>query len=207
MISAPDWRGAAFTDAGEGDMRGDDQARLRVSSALGIPVAWAMVRQVHGTEVARASGPGRVGEGDAIVTDIPGLPLAVFTADCFGVVLRSSSLVGVAHAGWRGTASGVVSALREEMTRLGHPPEAAAIGPGIGPCCFEVGPEVSRLFPGRVATTSWGTESVDLESVLMDQLQGLDVWSDGRCTGHDDELLSHRRDRTGHRMAALGWLV
>ena len=187
-------------------MRNDEDARLRVSSSLGIHSNWATVRQVHGAEVRHAGGPGLLGEGDAIITDARDLPIAVFTADCFGVILRSPSQVGVAHAGWRGAAAGVVAALQKEMARLGHEPASAAIGPGIGPCCFEVGREVARLFPGRTATTSWGTESVDLEGVLRDQLEGLEVWSDGRCTRHDDALLSHRRDRTAHRMAAIGWL-
>jgi YfiH family protein len=207
MISGPDWSGAAFTDAAEGDLRGDGQSRISVSSQLGIGPAWATVRQVHGREVVRAAGPEAMGEADAILTDVPGLPLAVFTADCFGVVLISESVVGVAHAGWRGAASSVVSALREEMTRLGAPPDRAAIGPGIGPCCFEVGSEVRRLFPDHLAVTSWGTDSVDLRGALRDQLEGLDVWADGRCTRHNEDMLSHRRDGTRQRMAAIGWLV
>lgn len=206
MISAPEWRGAAFTDADEGDMRGDRRARLRVSSELEIPDDWATVRQVHGSTVVEAREPGDLGEADAVFTEVSGLPLAVLTADCHGVVLRSDASVGVAHAGWRGAASGVVGALREEMSRHGGTPHRAAIGPGIGPCCFEVGPEVSRLFPGRVATTSWGTESVDLEGVLRDQLDGLEIWAAGRCTSHHDDMLSHRRDGTKARMASIGWL-
>ncbi|MGH8946810.1 MAG: polyphenol oxidase family protein, partial [Acidimicrobiia bacterium] len=152
-------------------------------------------------------GPAAMGEADAMVTDVPGLPLAVFTADCFGVVLTSDSLAAVAHAGWRGAASKMVTVLREEMTRLGGPPNRAAIGPGIGPCCFEVGPEVGRLFPDHLAVTSWGTDSVDLEGALRDQLEGLDIWADGRCTRHYGDMLSHRRDGTRERMAAIGWLA
>lgn len=206
MISAPEWEGAAFTDAAEGDLAHDDEARARVSRRLGVPPAWATVRQVHEATVVRVAGPGVWGEADAILTDRSDQPMAVFTADCFGVVLLSDDLVGVAHAGWRGAAARVVSALREEMTRLGGAPERAAIGPGIGPCCFEVGTEVSRLFPGHVATTSWGTESVDLQAVLADQLAGVEIWADGRCTRHNEEMLSHRRDRTPQRMASIGWL-
>lgn len=206
MISAPAWRGAAFTDADEGDMRDDRRARLRVSSELKIHGDWATVRQVHGSAVVQAREPGDLGEADAVFTEVPGLPLAVLTADCHGVVIRSDASVGVAHAGWRGAASGVVGALREEMSRHGGPPHLAAIGPGIGPCCFEVGPEVSRLFPGQVATTSWGTESVDLEGALRDQLDGLEIWALGRCTRHHHDMLSHRRDGTRARMASIAWL-
>ncbi|MGH8946031.1 MAG: hypothetical protein ACRDVL_07780, partial [Acidimicrobiia bacterium] len=61
MISGPGWRGAAFTDAGEGDLRGDRESRISVSNQLGIGPAWATVHQVHGTEVVRARGPAAMG--------------------------------------------------------------------------------------------------------------------------------------------------
>ena len=133
MNRPPGVDGAAFTEAGDGDQRNDLTARSAVASWLGISRDWATVRQVHGVSLVKAAGPGELGEADALWSDVPRLPLAVFTADCFGVVLRARSAVGVAHAGWRGAAGGVVSALRAEMTAQGHPPSSAAIGPGIGP--------------------------------------------------------------------------
>jgi hypothetical protein len=206
MNRPPGVHGVAFTDRGEGDQRNDMTARSALSSWLGISRRWATVRQVHGTTTLRAAEPGQLGDADALWTDVSGLPLAVFTADCFGVVLQSASAVGVAHAGWRGTAGGVVAALREEMTAQGHAPLRAAVGPGIGPCCFEVGPEVGERFPLDLAETTWGTTSVDLVSSLRRQLEGIDVWVSGGCTSHDPGLYSHRRDRTLLRHASIGWI-
>ncbi len=206
MNRPPGVDGAAFTDASDGDQRNDLTARSAVSSWLGISRDWATVRQVHGASLTRAESSGELDDADAIWSDVSGLPVAVFTADCFGVVLRSEAAVGVAHAGWRGTASGVVLVLREEMTRQGHEPVAAAIGPGIGPCCFEVGPEVAERFPQDVAATRWGATSVDLISVLRRQLDGIDVWVSGACTMHEPSLYSHRRNRTALRNATIAWV-
>ena len=205
MNRPPGVYGVAFTDQAEGDQRNDMTARSALSSWLGISRRWATVRQVHGTTTLRAAEPGQLGDADALWTDVSGLPLAVFTADCFGVVLHSASAVGVAHAGWRGTAGGVVAALRAEMTAQGHAPLRAAVGPGIGPCCFEVGPEVGERFPNDLAETTWGTMSVDLVSSLRRQLEGIDVWVSGACTNHDPGLYSHRQDRTLLRHASIGW--
>lgn len=205
-MQPPGWDGVAFTDSSDGDIRNDSEARRAVADRLGVSRQWAEVRQVHGSEVRRVESPGIAGDADALWTGEPGLPLSVFTADCFGIVLRAPDAVGVAHAGWRGAASGVVPRLREEMSDGGHPPDRAAVGPGIGPCCFEVGAEVARRFPGRVAETRWGTASVDLPGVVVDQLDGLEVWSSGACTMHEEGWFSHRATGTTNRLATIGWL-
>jgi YfiH family protein len=208
MIRPPGWDGVAFTDRSEGDVRSDGAAREVVSESLGISHDWAVARQVHASSVERVSSPGDAGERDALWTTEPGLPVAVFTADCLGVVLVSPNAVGVAHAGWRGAASGVVRALRQEMKHAGHAPERAAVGPGIGPCCFEVGAEVAERFDERhVRRTTWSTTSVDLSSVVRDQLEGLHLWVSGACTLHQDGWYSHREDGTTERMAAIGWVT
>ena len=199
--------GAAFTDAADGDQRNDLRSRSAVSSWLGISRSWATVRQVHGATLIRAEAPGELDDADSMWSDVPGLPLAVFTADCFGVVLKAKSAVGVAHAGWRGAAAGVVLGLREEMTRQGYEPIVAAIGPGIGPCCFEVGPDVAERFPRDVAETRWGATSVDLAASLRRQLEGLEVWLSGACTMHETGFYSHRRSRTALRNATITWVA
>jgi YfiH family protein len=207
MNRPPGVDGAAFTGAEDADQRNDLTARSAVSSWLGIPRDWATVRQVHGIMLARADRPGEIGDADALWTDLPHLPLAVFTADCFGVVLTAESAVGVAHAGWRGAADGVVSALRSEMTARGHPPISAAIGPGIGPCCFEVGPDVAERFPEHLSETRWGATSVDLAAAIQKDLGGLDLWVFGACTMHEESLYSHRRTRTAQRIATIAWVA
>lgn len=198
--------GVAFTDAEDGDMRTDQVARARVAARLDIPIAWATVAQEHGAGVVRVDRPGDHGPADAMWTTRPGLPLAVATADCLGVVLMSDIAVGVAHVGWRGAKAGTLDRLRDEMGNSAGAPRRAWVGPGIGACCFEVGEEVSALFPSDLGETTWGSISVDLSAVVRDQLDGLEVWTAADCTMHDPGYFSHRRDRTPARMATLGWL-
>jgi polyphenol oxidase len=205
MIRAP-WDGVAFSERSDGDLRGDMGARDRASSTLGIPKGWAEVRQVHSNEVVRVEAPGPFGAADALWTTEPRLPVAIFTADCLGVVLAGPEAVGIAHAGWRGAAADVVGRLRDTMSSSGHPPDRAAVGPGIGPCCFEVGPEVADQFPGQRAVTTWGTPSVDLPAAVRAALTGLDLWSTRACTSHEEGWFSHRTDATTKRLAAIGWL-
>src|SRR5690606_38383397 len=129
--------------------------RALVSQAVCITAECAVVRLSHGATVHRESALVLQGVGDAMWTDQPGVSLVVFTADCLGVVLLAEHAVGVAHAGWRGAAGGVVPALAKEMEAAGHVPSKALIGPRIGPCCFEVGPEVAEVFPGHTSRTTW----------------------------------------------------
>lgn len=202
----PPWEGVAFSERSDGDLRNDPVRRTGAADALGLAPAWAEVRQIHGTDVVRVVSPGNAGEGDALWTTEPRLPIAVFTADCLGVVLISPGAAGVAHAGWRGAAGDVVGRLRDEMTEAGHEPRQAAIGPGIGPCCFEVGPEVVERFPAHTARTTWDTTSVDLPAAIAAGLDDLEIWSAGACTMHEDRWFSHRSDATLQRLAAIGWV-
>jgi YfiH family protein len=211
MIRPPGWDGVAFSERADGDIRGDRSAQIDLARRLHISDEWATVRQVHGNEVRRVDEAGDAGEADALWTIRSGLPLAIYTADCLGVVLAAEGAVGVAHAGWRGAGAGVVTRLAEEMGEAGYLPWRAAIGPGIGPCCFEVGAEVASLFPDYVSNTTWETTSVDLAGVVAGQLEGVpggvDVWSAAGCTRHEDGWFSHRADGTSARMATIGWFT
>ena len=131
--------------------------------------------------------------------------LAVFTADCLGVVIDGSPAVAVVHGGWRGLDAGVIEAAIETIDHLGGQVRSAWIGPSIGPCCFEVGDEVARRFPGHVTKTTWGTTSVDLRAVAEHKL-GVETMIDRRCTRCGSGLFSHRADGTSARLAAVGWL-
>ena len=199
-------RGAAFSLARDGDLRHDLTARAAWSRDVGIGAEWATVRQVHGAAIVEARAPGDLGEADAIFTLGPGLPVAVFTADCAGVVLGGPEAVGVAHAGWRGAAAGVVGALAGAMSAHGGEPRWGVIGPSIGPCCFEVGWEVAELFPRHISRTSKGRLSVDLGAVVAAQVPGVEMERNGICSHHSDAAFSFRRDGTLARMATVGWL-
>ena len=206
MIRPEGFRGAAFGTAAAGDGKADAAARAAIARILGISADWAMTHQVHGTTVVAADGPGDLGDADALYTHRPGLPVAVTTADCVPVILEAADAVAVVHAGWRGAAGRVVSAARAALAAAGSPAIRGAVGPAIGPCCYEVGPEVLARFPGGAATTTWGTPSLDLPAVVTGELEGLDVWRSAECTACSDGYHSHRRDGTRERQVAVAWL-
>ena len=184
--------------------RGDPAS---VSVMIGIRPEWATLRQVHGAEVIEVTRPGRAGSGDALATVSRGLPLAVLTADCAGVVLEAARAVAVVHAGWRGVAAGVVAETAGYLEMLvGDQVSNAAMGPAIGPCCFEVGNEVAALFPRWKSTTRWATTSVDLGAAIRAQVPGASWWSADACTRCGEGWFSHRATGTRSRMAAIGWM-
>ena len=162
--------------------------------------------QVHGRAVLAVSGPGPAGEGDAIMTATPGLPLAVRTADCVPIVIHSEAAVAVVHAGWRGLTAGIIESTLENLQDAATPARRAAIGPAIGPCCYEVGDEVIDAFDGRVAATGWGSPSVDLWSEAERRLAGLDVWRADLCTKCEEGFHSYRGGAGDRRQTSVGWM-
>ncbi len=109
------------------------------------------LKQVHSTITADASCWSPDLEGDALISSAPGVAVAVKTADCVPILLADPvrKVVAAVHAGWRGTVEGIAEhAVRELARRYDCEPRhlLAALGPSIGPCCFEVGPEVAPLF-------------------------------------------------------------
>ncbi len=206
MIRPPGMRGAAFAAAAEGDARTDEAARTRLSRRLGIDDHWAFPSQVHGAAVVEAVAPGHVGEADAVFTTRPGLPIAIATADCAPVVLEGPGVAAVVHAGWRGAVAGVVPAALGAIGDAGHEIVRGAVGPSIGPCCYEVGPEVAEHFGSNVATTRRGTVSVDLVAYLAEQLAGVELWTSDVCTHDSDEYNSYRQTGTQRRQIAVAWV-
>ncbi len=111
----------------------------------------ASLKQIHSDISFTAERPGCVGEGDALVTRTAGVAVSIRTADCFPILLvdPDTRAVAAVHAGWRGTAAGVItSTLARMRSEFGTDARNvyAAIGPGIGKCCYEVGVEVARQF-------------------------------------------------------------
>jgi YfiH family protein len=170
--------------------------RERVRSAVGDR-RLAQGRQVHGTRVVVDGGD--LEEADGQVTTRPAVAAIVLTADCLPVALAGPDGIGVVHAGWRGLSAGVLEAGVEATGGA----VAAAIGPGIGPCCYEVGDDVRAVFG-----TSGRT--LDLKAVARARLEAAgvpEVHDCSLCTACDAErFFSHRRDRgvTG-RQAGLAW--
>ncbi len=111
----------------------------------------ATAKQIHSDHVLLATQPGHLGPGDAIISKQPGVTVAVRTADCLPILIVDSRTRAVAavHAGWRGVVAEIAPKAVEAMRlEFGSRPEdlEIVIGPGIGPCCFEVGPEVATQF-------------------------------------------------------------
>jgi polyphenol oxidase len=161
---------------------------------------WFRVRQVHGSTAVRASRTQR--DADAVWTDDPHRLVAVTVADCVPVLLAAPGRVAAVHAGWRGMVGGVIGNAAEAM---GGATEAFA-GPAIGPCCFEVGPEVVQAFRDRFGEATVADERhVDLWAAAEVAFgeSGIGRFAAARlCTScHADLFFSHRRDngRTGRQ--------
>lgn len=185
-------------------------------AALGLePEALVIAGAVHGAEVARADGaPGVVVGVDGLVTDVPGLPLFALYADCYPLVLysRARHCAGLGHAGWRGTAAAVAGGLVGALIgEYGCDPGEliAGIGPGICAGCYEVGPEVARLFdPGVATANDAGGFRLDLAAANRRALVAAGVapgriHEHGACTRESTELFSHRRSGDGRRFAGV----
>ncbi len=176
------------------------------AAGAGTAVAWA--KQIHSDRALVAS-PGCAGEGDALIAPRDaGLALTLSTADCVPVLLAGPTHLGAAHAGWRGLANGVLAAT---IARIPDPPETinAWIGPSIGPCCYEVSPEVANEVArgsgaGNVAIARLGPlgkPHLDLFAAAERQLRALGVRRIStlrHCTRCDAENLhSYRREGKG----------
>ncbi|MGF7237492.1 MAG: peptidoglycan editing factor PgeF [Frankia sp.] len=214
---------APFATFNLGDHVGDDPAavaanrrRLAGSLSVGSPSAVQYMRQVHSDTVAVIRTPGAPPEADALVTDQPGLALAVLVADCVPVLFTAPTVVAVAHAGRRGTQAGVVPATLAAMERLGARPAdvTVTLGPAVCGDCYEVPAamraEVAAAVPATWATSRAGTPALDLRAGLAEQLTAARVGRivvDERCTAQDDELFSYRRDGETGRFAGLAWLA
>ena len=216
------------------DAVGDDPSavasnRASVLRAIGPgPQRLAWMRQVHGAGVVYVSGsrtPPPAGgppedgspQADAAYTDSPVAALGVLAADCAPVLVAdpAARIVGAAHAGRTGMATGVVPALIAAMAAAGAEVGRmhAIVGPSICGRCYEVPAsmraEVAAAVPGSACTTRAGTPGIDVRAGLRGQLASLGVPSvadDLRCTAESAELFSYRRDGTTGRFAGLIWL-
>ena len=178
--------------------------RSRLLARLGVPSSsLATAGQVHGARVVEVSAPGHVPECDALLTTVPGLALAVTTADCMALLITAPGAVVAAHAGWRGTAEGMPrAALAALRVRTGCVPSdiTVHIGPCIRGCCYEVGDEVASRFPPAALRYVAGRPRLDLPTAVAISLReaGLPanvIHDTGACTACEPYwYFSHRRD-------------
>jgi YfiH family protein len=192
-----------FTSRAEGDQRTG-------------PEPWTRLRQVHGTEVVVVPEAGACSgtEADAAVTRRRGAHLAVFTADCAPVAMASDEgVIGIAHAGWKGLAAGVLERTAEAMRELGATRIVAALGPCIHAECYEFGPAdldriARRLGDAVKGTTAGGQPALDLPAGVGAALgrAGVElVYEDAACTACSTTYYSWRARREDERQATVVW--
>ena len=204
--------GGAFESLNLGALTDDDPLNVVENRRLACEAVDAdastatMAWQHHSAEVRRAEPRGIVTPGtqfdrcDGLWTDEPGQAMMLLAADCLPIALGrangSHPALGVLHAGWRGLLDGIVA---EGAKALGEGRLAAAIGPGIGPCCYEVGDEVAEPFRAaygdEVVTENrldlWSAAEQALRAAGCDEVERADL-----CTFcHPELFFSHRRDR------------
>jgi polyphenol oxidase len=184
----PEWARYGWLDHGFG------------TKAATAPENFAAIKQVHSADVILAETLGLNGTGDALISRNPGIVAGIKTADCLPILLVDPvhRAVAAVHAGWRGTVQNIATkAVAAMSAQFGTNPQdlEAAIGPGIGLCCFEVGPEVAREFG------PWQSESktfLDLQKINQEKLSSIglrEIYVANLCTYCDAEsFYSYRRE-------------
>ena len=172
-----------------------EENRRLACESLGLPhERLAFNKQVHSPTVHRAGPTTRGLPGDGLWTDEPEVPLLAMSADCLPIaIVRTTGphAVAVLHAGWRGLSEGVVAA---GVKALGSHRLAAVVGPAIGPCCYELGAEVSELFDDDLTVDGkldlWRAAERALRAAGVERVERVDL-----CTRDYPQLFfSHRRD-------------
>lgn len=198
---------------------GDDKPELIIQNkmiALGAlkinHEAVCSVKQVHGNRVIIAERG--IQEADALVSNEPGVPIAIGVADCYPILYHDpvNKVIGAAHAGWRGTVTGIAGNTVEEMVKLGAVPGniQVAIGQGISTDRFEVGPEVIEEFKKNdfpincIIGNHIDLISANIHILEKSGIKSQNIWSMNRCTFESD-FFSYRRDKgkTGRMWAII----
>lgn len=189
-----------------------ERNRAQIEDQVGVPLTYT--RQVHGAQVLRvtAAPDGVPVEADGQATATSGIAPAALVADCLPIAVAGDGAVAMLHAGWRGLADGVLQEGIRALRELGAGAQLmAAIGPGAGPCCYEVGPEVHAVFSESFPRAQRGS-NLDLKAIARAQLEqaGVETVRDvGLCTicSPPELFYSHRRDhRVTGRQAGIAWL-
>jgi purine-nucleoside/S-methyl-5'-thioadenosine phosphorylase / adenosine deaminase len=201
---------------------GDVEANVRRNRELffermGVqPDRAVFAGQIHSANIVRVDSPGTYPDCDGLVTNLEKVFCCISVADCIPIFLfdPKEHVVAAVHAGWRGTAAGIASRAISVMGQEFHSKPHnifAFVGPGAGPCCYEVGMEVASKFPREFTRTTGGKLTVDLKRVNSRQLMeaGLEeehVETSTKCTICTSHLHSFRRDGpgSGRMMGIIG---
>jgi YfiH family protein len=237
LFDLPGGGHALFTTRAHGNMssvgglnheHGGYASRKRLRTQLGLR-RLARGYQVHGTNVRCIHGDADIPapdtaaaqppvEADGHATRVAGVGVMALAADCLPVALGGPTAVAIVHAGWRGLAAGVLEQGVLALRTLGVEGDITAIvGPGAGPCCYEVGPEVHAAFaaagavdPNVAGSVDVGGSPIDLPAIARERLHAAgvtDVHNVAVCTICDARFYSHRRESTSvGRQAGIAWL-
>lgn len=222
-----------YDDLNLGDHVGDEHSRVIANRQVlrkYLPAEPIWLKQTHSIEVStpesRSQSSSKPFEADAAVTNIPDEVLAILTADCLPVLFSNTdgTVIGAAHAGWRGLCDGILENTVGEMLKLSHQSNAedfsAWMGPAIGPESFEVGEDVVGRFQESglhdmhhcflPIPNKPGKYLADLYQLARDRLKAVGVnsiFGGGFCTVQDHEqFFSYRRDGVTGRFASLIWI-
>lgn len=188
--------------------------RRRFLDVLGLEVrSVATAGQVHGDAISRVDAPGLHPHCDALLTRVPGIALAVTTADCMPLLMTTSGAIAAVHSGWRGTAAGAPAKALAALCAVAQTTPSRVtvhIGPSIRACCYRVGHDVARRFPAAALQPSAESWHLDLVVAARLQLTEAGVAAERihdvpACTACDPiTYFSHRRDgpRTGRHWGA-----
>jgi polyphenol oxidase len=209
------------------DLQAVKQNWCELKQALGLPrISIITAKQVHGDAILTVSSTTEklAGIGDGLMTDAPNLCVGVMAADCVPLLFvePARKIAAAVHAGWRGTAAGIAPrtvALMKEVYRIDPASLHVAMGPSIGPCCYEVGPEVAAQIAAHWREElrgAWRPEGVkgrlDLRALNEAQLLGADIPRShiqkiGPCTACNvDTYFSYRKEgKSGHQLSFIGW--
>lgn len=194
---------------GDEPERVDENRRRACAEVEADPEALTLNRQRHSTTVHRAEPGSRGVPGDGLWSDEPGQPMLALSADCLTIAVARSNgdrpALAVLHAGWRGLLEGIVEA---GCAALGDAKLAAAVGPAIGPCCYEVGPDVAEPFEERFGPGLVHGRRLDLWTAAERALREAgcaDVHRFDLCTRCNPDLFFSER-RTGRPRGTHGVL-
>jgi YfiH family protein len=220
-VELPGGGRALFTERADGNMSSvsglEHERGARCREAICTRVgAKGLVRgyQVHGTYVRRVRempdppvSTGRPEDADGQATPVPGLAAMVLAADCLPVALGASGAVAMVHCGWRGLAAGVLEEGVQAVREIDGVDEMmAVIGPGAGPCCYEVGEEVHAVFGGAHRDQ----QRIDLKAIARERLLAAGVAKVEdleACTICDERFFSYRREGAhSGRQSGVAWL-
>ena len=179
----------------------------------------AIPQQIHSNTVTICTKEGNIGESDGIITNNKELVLSIQVADCIPIYLfdKQNNNIGLVHAGWRGVKDGIIENGIEQMKKLNSDLNDIEIilGPSIRQCCFEVGPEVGKLFnykfqqKGKEGKTQLDLQGVVIEKLINMNIQSKNIIDVKECSFCSGQYHSFRRDgaKAGRMIAMFGWQV